>query len=118
MRNSPVAAASATYRKSVSGIAKALGETPQHSKYPSLDLNIALQRIPKAMREMALEWYTRGIKRGMAKATDLMTENAIFLKGGEVYAPSTMNVNVRVKFRGAKWEPLQVKVRAREIGFK
>jgi hypothetical protein len=118
MRNSPVVAASATYRKAVTGIATAVNKTPLHSRYPSVDLNVALQGIPVAMREKALEWYVRGIKRGMAKATDLMVEKKIYLKGDEVCAPATMAVNVQVKFSDTKWKPLKLKVRARDIGFK
>jgi hypothetical protein len=118
MRSSPVAAASATYRKAFTGIATALNKTPLHSRYPSLDLNVALQGIPVAMREKALEWYVRGIKRGMAKATDLMAAKKIYLKGDDVYAPSAMTVHVQVKLGGAKWKPLKVKVRARDVGFK
>jgi hypothetical protein len=41
--NSPVGAASATYRKAVNRIAETLHQEPSHSKYPELDFDIAIQ---------------------------------------------------------------------------
>jgi hypothetical protein len=84
MSKSPVGAASATYRKAVNGIASAVGLPPSHSKYPSEDFEAALESIPDALKEKALEWYIRGIKQGMAKATDLMAEGTIYVQDGTV----------------------------------
>lgn len=117
MSNSPVGAASATYRKAVNGIADALNQEPSHSKYPSLDLDTALEGIPEALKEKAIEWYIRGIKRGMAKATDLMASNKIYSENGFVYAPQKIKVNVKTKFAGGKWESHEVIVKSSEVGF-
>lgn len=117
MSKSPVGAASATYRKAVNGIAEALDQEPNHSKYPSLDFESALADIPLAIKEKALEWYIRGVKRGMAKATDLMVEEKIYKENGTVYAPHKIKFNVRTKFNGGKWEFMQVEIQAKEIGF-
>lgn len=117
MRNSPVGAASATYRKAVNGIADALNQEPSYSKYPSLDLDAALEGIPEALKEKAIEWYIRGIKRGMAKATDLMASNKIYPENGFVYAPQKIKVTVKTKFAGGNWAPLEVIVKSSEIGF-
>jgi hypothetical protein len=117
MSKSPVGASSATYRKVVNGIASAVGQKPSHSKYPSEDFEAALELIPDALKEKALEWYIRGIKRGMAKATDLMAEGKIFVQDGTVRAPATMELKVRTKLRGGEWERHAVEVQAKEIGF-
>jgi hypothetical protein len=116
MSKTPVAAASATYRKAVNGIAEALDQEPSHSRYPSLDFEAALEGIPEAIKERAIEWYIRGIKRGMAKATDLMAEGKIYVQYGTVFAPPRIEVKVRTKHVG-KWESHSVKVQATEIGF-
>jgi hypothetical protein len=116
-RNSPVAAASATYRKAVNKIADALDHKPSHSRYPSLDLDGAIEGIPDALKEKAIEWYIRGIKRGMAKATDLMVSKKIYLKEDAVYAPQRIKVNVKTRFRGGRWKSLEVIVNSVEIGF-
>ena len=117
MSNSSVGAVSATYRKAVNGIADALDQEPTHSKYPSLDLEAALEGIPDAFKQKAIEWYVRGIKRGMAKATDLMASRKIYIEDGTVYAPQKLKINVRTKFSGGDWEPLEVVVLTKEIGF-
>ncbi len=117
MSNSPKRAASATYRKAVNGIAEVLDKNPNHSRYPSQDLDMALADIPEAMKEKAIEWYIRGIKRGMSKATDLMADGDIYIENETVIAPKSININVRTKFKGGNWEPLKVKIKAKEIGF-
>ena len=118
MSKSPVGAASATYRKAVNGIAEALDVEPSHSRYPSLDFEAALETIPEAIREQAIEWYIRGIKRGMAKATDLMAEGKIYVhEDGTLRAPAKMEVKVRTRLRGEEWERHALNVKATEIGF-
>ena len=117
MSNSPISAASATYRKAVNGIAEALDQEPNHSRHPSLDFEAALEGIPDAIKQKAIEWYIRGIKRGMAKATDLMAEQKIYVREGTVYAPKTIKVKVRTKPSGSEWERQEIVVQAREIGF-
>ena len=117
MSKSPVGAASATYRKVVNGIAEILDQEPNHSRYPSLDFEAVLAEIPDTIKAKAIEWYIRGIKRGMAKATDLMAENEIYIEDGKVCAPNNISVNVRTKFSGGEWKSLKVKISAKEIGF-
>ncbi|NYE61994.1 hypothetical protein FHW58_003201 [Duganella sp. 1224] len=118
MSKTPVGAASATYRKAVNGIAEVLEIEPSHSRYPSLDFEAALEAIPDAIKEQAIEWYIRGIKRGMAKATDLMAEGIIYVHDdGAVRAPAKMEVKVRTKMRGEEWNRHSVNVKATEIGF-
>lgn len=117
MRNSPVAAASATYRKAVIGIAEALDKEPSHSQSPSQDLDTALEGIPEALKQKAIDWYTRGIKRGLAKATDLMAEQKIYFDQGMVYAPKEIKIKVKMKISGHEWEQREIVVSAKEIGF-
>jgi hypothetical protein len=117
MSNSPISVASATYRKAVNGIAEALDQEPNHSSRPSLDFETALEGIPEAIKSRAIEWYIRGIKRGMAKATDLMAEQKIYIQGDTVYAPKTIKVKVRTKISGGEWERQEIIVKSNEIGF-
>lgn len=117
MSNSPVSASSATYRKAVNGIAEALDQEPNHSSDPSLDFESALESIPDAIKQRAIDWYIRGIKRGMAKATDLMAEQKIYVQDGTVYAPTKIKIKVRTKLSGGEWERREVVVESREIGF-
>ncbi|MFZ6780421.1 hypothetical protein ACO0LD_26625 [Undibacterium sp. Ji83W] len=117
MSKSPVAAASATYRKAVNDIAEALDQEPSHSMYPSLDFETAIEGIPEAIKEKAIEWYIRGIKRGMAKATDLMAEGTIYIQDDIVRAPANIKLKVRTKLKGQDWEQRSVIVRSTEIGF-
>ncbi len=117
IEDSPVAASSATYRKAVNSISNAIDTQHSHSKYPSQDLLDIVDEIPEAMKEKALEWYERGIKRGLSKATDMMAEGKIYKDGDFVVAPSVFNIKVRTKFKGDKWEQRTVVVEASEIGF-
>ena len=117
MTESPVGAASATYRKVANCIAEILDQEPYRSRYPSLDFEAALADIPDALKTKAIEWYIRGIKRGLAKATDLMAEKAIYVEDGNVFAPKIMTIKVRTRVSGGEWEPLKVQISAKEIGF-
>jgi hypothetical protein len=53
----------------------------------------------------------------MAKATDLMAEQKIYVQNGTVYAPKTIKVKVRTKLSGGEWERREVVVQSHEIGF-
>lgn len=118
MSDSPVGAASATYRKAVNGIAEAIKTNPRHTKYPSEDFQDMIDEIPEAMREKALQWYERGIKRGMRKATDLMAEGVIYKEDDTVHAPNSIKVQTKVKMSGGEWEKYSVTLKAKDIGFK
>ena len=117
MSNNPVSASSATLRKAVNGISEATGKKPVHTRYPSLDFDAALADIPDAMKTMAIEWYIRGIKRGMAKATDLMLEGSIYKEAEIIHAPPVIKLNVRIKFKGEEWKSLPLRIKSKEIGF-
>ena len=117
MNKGPIAVSSATYRKAVNGIAEALDKDPEHSRYPSEDFQLALESIPEAMREKALEWYERGIRRGLSKATDLMADEIIYVKDGVVLAPKIIKVKVRTKMSGTDWVNHEFSIRSTEIGF-
>ena len=118
MSKSPVGASSATYRTAVNEIADAIKTEPNHGKYPSDDLLTIIDEIPEAMREMALEWYTKGIKRGMRKATDLMVDGSIYKKGNTVYAPNSINMSTQIKALGGDIEKKKIIISASDIGFK
>jgi hypothetical protein len=117
MSKQSTVAASATYRKAVNKIAEALDKDPEHSRYPSADFETALESIPETMREKALEWYERGIRRGLSKATDLMADKTIYLEDGVVYAPKIIQVKVRTKMRGRKWVQHEFSISCCDIGF-
>jgi hypothetical protein len=117
-KNSPIAAASATYRIAVNGISEVLDVDAIHSDKPSKDFEDALSRIPEEMKGYALEWYERGIKRGLTKATDLMASGKIYFQANYVYAPPVIKVRVRTKMKSGDWESHTLEVSAEEIGFK
>lgn len=70
------------------------------------------------MKDYALEWYKKGIKRGLTKATDLMANETIYLQANQVYAPPVIKVKVRTKMKNGDWESHTLEVSAEEIGFK
>ena len=70
------------------------------------------------MRDKALQWYEKGIKRGMRVATDLMAEGKIYKEGNMVNAPNSMNVQTKIKILGGQWEKYSVTIKAKDIGFK
>ena len=57
MRKTLAGTSSASIRKTFNGIAAATGRKPKHTRYPSLDLQISLNEIPKDMQKKAIEWY-------------------------------------------------------------
>lgn len=117
MEKSKIAIASATYTIASQKVAGALGKKARYSGRPSQDLEEIVADIPEAMKEKALEWYLRGIKRGMTKATNLMLDGKIYMQDGAVFAPDTITVKVRTRFRNEEWSSKEFKVKASEIGF-
>ncbi|MHB9323287.1 hypothetical protein ACP3TG_30080 [Phytobacter diazotrophicus] len=81
-----------------------------------MDLNEIVAYIPETMEEKALEWYLRGSKRGMKKATDLMPEGKVYMQDGAVPAPNTMTVKVRTRFRNEEWSPEEFKTKSSDTG--
>lgn len=94
-----------------------MNQVPRHGSLPSKDFEDLTQAIPEALREKALEWYELGIKRGMRYATDRMADGTIHMEKGQVLAPHSFELKLKVRFAGGEWEPRPVKVRAADIGF-
>lgn len=116
--NSPIGASSATYRKAVNKLAKKLKRQPSHSKYPSSDFEeIVEYTVSEVMKEKALQWYEMGIKRGMAKATDMMLFGKIYKKNEEVFAPDEFTIKVKTRFSGEDWERHEFLIKSEDIGF-
>lgn len=80
-------------------------------------LRLTWMNIPEAMKEKALEWYLRGIKRGMKKATDLMLDGEIYMQEGTVFAPDIISIKVKTRFKDEEWRSREYEVLASEIGF-
>jgi len=117
-KNSPVASASATYRKAVNTIADALRIDPQHTRYPSEDLDLHAELIDEKSKERALEWYRRGLRRGFINACDAILEGDLELKGNTLYAPKKIVISVRVRFKGDKRRDKEFVFSSEELGFK
>jgi len=121
-KNSPVAAASATYRKAVNAIGDALGVEPQHGDTPSDDLEIYADLIEEKSKERAIEWYRRGLKRGFINACDAMLRGNLQLKQKililNTKSNKTSEISVKVKFRGEDWESKTFVFSADELEFK
>lgn len=113
-----IKASSATYRKATNMMAKQLRIDPEHTEYPSDDFKEMADLIPEKVREKALQWYKMGIKRGLAKATDMMLEGKISKRKNTVFCPSNFEVKVITKFAGEKWKSRKYTIRAKDIGFK
>ncbi len=71
---------SATYRKVVNKISEKLNKNQEHSKYPSKDFELVLDKMSEEMKMKALDWYERGIKRGMTVATDMVADGEFYAK--------------------------------------
>ena len=116
---SPTAASSATYRKATNRVARTLGEEPEHTQYPSEDFEAITDLIDPKSRERALEWYERGIRRGLIQACNAMLRGDLELNDKTLYCPADgITASVRVKFRGERWTQEEFAFTAEELGFK
>ncbi|MBF6616657.1 MAG: hypothetical protein ITG07_08030 [Candidimonas sp.] len=115
---SAAGAASAAYRNVNKKLAKTVGIAATHSARPSVDFEQILDGIPPAMREMALEWYKRGIKRGIAFATDRVVDGTFqFNEDNELESPEEIIVRVRTKFTGEEWKRHEIAITPEDVGF-
>lgn len=115
--NDGIAGSSATYRKATNEVAKRLKVDPVHTQYPSEDFQDILDLLDEKQKEKAIEWYERGIIRGLTQATNWFLDGTIYLDNGVLKAPAEWEVKVRVKFAGEKWQKRRFKIEAEEIGF-
>lgn len=116
--NNPVAAASAVYRKASNKVSQATGKEAVHSRYPKLDFEAAVDSIQASSKEKALEWYERGIKRGIAFATDRVADKTIQVEqDGTLIAPENFKVKVRTKFQGDEWKSHELVIDPEAVGF-
>jgi hypothetical protein len=98
-------------------VAKKLRIDPQHGKYPSDDFKEIIELIPEEIRKKAVKWYKMGIKRGFAKATDMMLDGEIYKKGNTVYCPNRFEIRVKTKFSSEPWVKRKIEIKADDIGF-
>lgn len=113
----PVSACSATYRRAVNKVAKAIKVQPNHTRFPSEDFEDIVSEIPDAMKSNAIGWYERGIKRGLRIATDLMANGEIYMSNNVVYAPPLIPVKTKVRFADSGWEVFKLNIDIEDIGF-
>ena len=100
-----IGAASATYRKATNEVAQRLLKSePVHTKSPSKDFQEVLDLAEAKVDEKALEWYRRGLVRGLTKATDWILDGTISYKSSKLEAPQELEINVKIKISGKKWE--------------
>ncbi len=117
-RNNPIAAASATYRKATNKIATTLGREPLHSRSPRQDFELLVDDLPASIKERALQWYERGIKRGIAYATDKVVDGTFKLDDdGSLIAPDIFSLKVRTKILNGKWESHKIEIDPEDVGF-
>ena len=114
----PGAVASATYRKAVNKISDALRINPQHTKYPSEDLETNSELIDGQSKERAMEWYRRGLRRGFINACDAILEGNLELKNSTLYSPEKIVISVRARFKGNKKQDKEFTFSSEELGFK
>ena len=112
-----IRAASATYRKATKEIAKKLKFKQKASGYPSDDFQAISDMIPDKINSAALKWYKKGIKRGFAKATEMMLDGEFYLEESNLYGPDEIEFKVRTRFDGGKWVIRKIRIVSKEIGF-
>lgn len=117
MDKTTISAICATYVIANKAVAGALGRKAKLTGSPKIDLEDIVDDIPEAMKEKALEWYLRGIKRGMRKATDMMLNGEIYMQEGTVIAPDVMMIKVRTRFKNEEWSSRKYEIKASDIGF-
>ena len=76
-----------------------------------------IDQLPDAIRGLLMDWYERGIRRGLKKATDLMLEDQIFKEDGILHAPNSIEIKLKTRCGDEQWESRQVTIDAKEIGF-
>lgn len=113
-----IGAASATYRKVVNKVAQALRVDPNHTRYPSEDLESITDLIDEKSKERALQWYRRGLRRGFEEACDAIAEGKLELKNGSLYCPNEVVISVRIKFKDTPRVEKEFVFSADELGFK
>lgn len=109
---------SATYRKAVNRVAKALRVDPDHTRYPSEDLETIADLIDEKSKERALKWYRLGLRRGFIEACDAVLEGELELKESTLFCPQEVIISVRIRFKGGPQEDRDFSFTAKELGFK
>ena len=96
---------------------KLIKRNPVHSGYPSRDVHDAIDLAGERSDDRALEWYRRGVIRGIISATDWLVDDTITMKGKTLTLKGKMTVGVRVKMNG-KWKPVRLTILPEDVGFK
>jgi len=109
--------ASKTYRCATKKLAKVIGVTPIHTRYPSEDFENMLDKADNTTVNRALEWYERGIKRGILHTKHMVLNGTLAITKQRITIPKTIEVNVRVKFKNRRWQKRSFKFKAADIGF-
>ncbi|MDP0563196.1 MAG: hypothetical protein QS721_13070 [Candidatus Endonucleobacter sp. (ex Gigantidas childressi)] len=76
-----------------------------------------LDQLPETIKNLAMDWYEQGIRRGLKKATDLMLEDQIFKENGVLHAPIKIDINLKTRYGDEEWESRQLIISAEDIGF-
>lgn len=118
IENTPAAASSATYRKVNNELAKVFNIEHDHTQYPKEDFANLIEQVDEKNKDRAIEWYRRGLKRGVICATDQIVAQTLTYKNDTLYAPSDVTISVKIKFKGEKWQKVDFVFNAEELGFK
>jgi hypothetical protein len=102
----------------VNKIADALRIDPQHTRYPSEDLDVHADRIDEKSKDRALKMYRKGLRRGFINACDAILEGDLELKQNTLYALGRITISVRIKFKGEKWKDEEFVFSSGELEFK
>jgi len=117
MANPAAAASSKTYRKGVNMLSRALHRVPRHTAKPSKDYRRLVADVDQLLRENALEWYERGLRRGYAMATDHVVEGKLPFDGETLTCSRDIVLKLKVRFKGGKWQPVSYTFSPEEVGF-
>lgn len=119
--NKGAEASSKTYRKAIRKLVTTLApdEDVPTRGLPTEDFEESLNLARTASERRALEWYRRGLVRGIAKATDWLLDGKISSSGTDlVFNDPEFEVKVRIKLKGKKWRKKTFTIKPCEVGFK
>jgi hypothetical protein len=108
---------SKVYRKVVNKLAGALGVSPRHTRYPSVDFVDLVADVDPKSRDRALKMYKLGLRRGFDVATTAVVEGNLVYQADELMCPDTFTIRAGVKFKGQPRETVEFTFTAEELGF-
>jgi hypothetical protein len=114
-----IKASSKSLRKATRKVAEALTDGPPPvTPKPSADFDDVLDLARESSDRRALEWYRRGLVRGIAQATDWLINGTIDFDDGVLTANAKFTVKRPIKLKGRPRTTKTFNIKSSEVGFK